>query len=87
MKNHRRALRRAQAAKTKQTCRKFLSWSGLRPDDPGFERAVGMRARTPKNCSCWMCGNPRRHARDGRTLQERRAGMPDAMDEVGTASE
>jgi hypothetical protein len=26
-----------------------------------YNRTVGMRARTPRLCSCWMCGNKRRH--------------------------
>lgn len=33
---------------------------------------VGRYAKTPKVCSCFMCGNPR-HYHGGPTLQERRA--------------
>jgi hypothetical protein len=34
-------------------------------------RARGRLAKTRTPCSCWMCGNPRRHLGE-RTLQERR---------------
>ena len=34
-------------------------------------RAHGKVAGTRKLCSCWMCGNPRRH-RGEETVQERR---------------
>ena len=36
---------------------------------------AGMIARTPKLCSCWMCGNPRKTLIDGSslTMQERKA--------------
>jgi hypothetical protein len=31
-------------------------------------------------CSCWMCGNPRRHAKSDRlTLQERRSNIDDGQ--------
>ena len=29
-------------------------------------------AETRKPCSCWMCGNPRRHQKDKKTMQEKR---------------
>ena len=35
-------------------------------------RRVGLYSRTPKVCSCFMCGNPRRF-RGKPTIQERRA--------------
>lgn len=31
---------------------------------------------TPTPCSCWMCGNPRRHFGE-KTIQERRAEQPE----------
>lgn len=31
---------------------------------------LGRFGRTPKPCSCWMCGNPRRHCGEP-TLHER----------------
>ena len=35
---------------------------------------IGKFIETPKMCSCWMCGNPRRHMRgkERLTVQERR---------------
>ena len=35
-------------------------------------RRIGASAHTPKPCSCYMCGNPRKYFRD-LTMQERRA--------------
>ena len=35
-------------------------------------RRVGMYAKTPKICSCFLCGNPRRFIGEP-TIQERRA--------------
>ena len=29
-------------------------------------------AETRKPCSCWMCGNPRKHQKDKKTMQEKR---------------
>jgi len=34
-----------------------------------------------KSCSCWMCGNPRRHMKSDRlTLQERKLDQPERAD-------
>ena len=35
------------------------------------QRAIGKSAHSPTACSCWMCGNPRRYAKEI-TCQERR---------------
>jgi hypothetical protein len=37
----------------------------------GDPRHVGKIAHARTPCSCWMCGNPRRHLRE-RSVQERR---------------
>ena len=34
-------------------------------------RQLGRHAQTPKACSCWMCGNPRKFLGE-RTVQEQR---------------
>lgn len=34
-------------------------------------RQIGILLSTPKNCSCWMCGNPRKYDNES-TVQERR---------------
>ena len=43
-------------------------WNGMSPKagDINFmpEDVAGKVTRTPCNCSCWMCGNPRRGAAD-----------------------
>lgn len=31
----------------------------------------GIAAHSPKRCSCWMCGNPRKYSGE-RTIQEKR---------------
>lgn len=47
----------------------------------GRGRVFARFADTPKQCSCWMCGNPRRYYKaqmgEKLTLQERRAFQPD----------
>lgn len=72
-KNHLRALRRHHLARIKN--RRLDYYGGyireLSPDQRA--RHVGRLAHTAKSCSCWMCGNPRRHEQ-GPTMQERRFG-------------
>jgi hypothetical protein len=43
-------------------------------------RRVGMYSKTPKICSCFMCGNPRRF-RGELTIQERRATLDSDLQE------
>ena len=63
-----RAIRRHHEARRKVWVRKNLRHYFLSPDDPP-PRRVGLYADTPKVCSCWMCGNPRRYLNEP-TLQE-----------------
>jgi hypothetical protein len=56
MKNMSRALRRHHAARLKRARRYF---AGL--DNRADPRRSGMLVNTPAQCSCWMCGNFRRH--------------------------
>ena len=56
-----RALRRAALERQKQRARRIY------PHDPAARLANHLAA-----CSCWMCGNQRRHF-DTPTLQERKA--------------
>ena len=44
------------------------------------KRALGIFRKTRTPCSCWMCGNPRRHG-GGKTLAER-ADADSAADQV-----
>jgi len=65
-----RAERRAKAERAKARARRQLRlmWSSYWPVT---EKAVGLHAATPKLCSCYMCGNPRRYFRE-LTLQEQK---------------
>jgi hypothetical protein len=36
------------------------------------EVAIGKLVATPTPCSCFMCGNPRRHEKQRLTMQERK---------------
>lgn len=62
---NKRAVRRAHIKRLK-AARKHWWGRDLSDDEQG--RVVD----TPKPCSCWMCGNPRKYFRE-RTIQERRA--------------
>ena len=66
-----RALRRYHAKRKKAWVRRTLRHYFMnRHELP--ERRVGMYFHTPKVCSCFMCGNPRRFHSE-LTVQERRA--------------
>jgi len=65
------SLRRHHSERKKVWVRKTLRRYFMFQDEFS-PRRVGMYARTPKVCSCYMCGNPRRHL-GSPTLQERRA--------------
>ena len=51
----------------------------LYPHDPSARNANHLAA-----CSCWMCGNPRRHLAE-RTMQERRAEAADRLNDARPA--
>lgn len=61
-----RAERRHHAERAKVRAKSF--YGGWMCD----ERQLGIAARSPKQCSCWCCGNPRRHF-ELPTIQELRA--------------
>lgn len=35
------------------------------------EKFIGKLVQTIKPCSCYMCGNPRKHLKDKKTIQEK----------------
>ena len=74
-----RALRRYHAQRRKEWVRRTLRRYFMKGHElPG--RRVGLYSKTPKICSCFMCGNPRRF-RGEFTIQERRAMLGlDALD-------
>jgi hypothetical protein len=61
MKSQRRALRRHHAARRKRWARRELSHMIDCHHGRRRLKFIGMLADTPKLCSCWMCGNPRRY--------------------------
>ncbi len=65
MKEMKRALRRHHQARLKALRCRWLS-----ADERLSGRIVGKKLATPKACSCWICGNRRRHL--GLTRQELR---------------
>lgn len=67
MKDMKRALRRHHVARLK-AARRFRFGLDLRHN----AKALGKVVHTPCPCSCWMCGNPRKHFMQV-TLQEFRA--------------
>lgn len=67
MKNMKRALRRHHVARLK-AARRFHWGQDIRHD----AKSIGKVVDTPCPCSCWICGNPRRHLKE-LTRQECRA--------------
>lgn len=70
-KNRRRAHRRHQQARMDRKRSRYqvvesAQKAGANP------RQVARLLRTPKPCSCWMCGNPRRYS-SAVPIQEQRA--------------
>jgi hypothetical protein len=64
-----RAFRRDAEQRKKEWAKKtfkHLYWNGM------SEVHIGIRAHSPKTCSCQACGNPRKHWNQ-KTIQERRA--------------
>lgn len=61
-----RALRRHHVARLKRN-RRFYHGYDL-TENP---RYIGQAVHTPANCSCWMCGNPRKFFGEP-TMQEKR---------------
>ncbi len=65
-----RAYRIHQCKRWKKRVRSYWVCESCNARDD--KRTVGRLARTPKPCSCFMCGNPRRYENE-RTRAERRA--------------
>lgn len=66
MKNLSRALRRHHAARLKKKRQYYYSWT--KKLDP---LQLGKVLNAVPNCSCHMCGNPRKYFKE-RTVQEKR---------------
>lgn len=67
----RRAIRRFHRARLLRRRRHYWGSASRFWPDPAGPEVVD----TPKRCSCWMCGNPRRYEKKSkrRTLQEVKA--------------
>lgn len=66
-----RGWRRAQNERLKKNRKSY--WTGSHWENDS--RRLGMLLNNPKNCSCAMCGNPRKYNKgkpEGLTIQERR---------------
>jgi hypothetical protein len=61
------ARRRADRARLKHKRRDW--WAG-KPKKTDVQ--IGRLIDTPTPCSCWMCGNPRRHQKDRLSIWEHR---------------
>ncbi len=73
-----KAFRRFQEFKKKEwVIKTFSPWRPLNAS------SIGQLACTPHNCSCHMCGNPRKHWKS-KTMQEKRMDecYKDMVDEV-----
>jgi hypothetical protein len=65
-----RAFRRDVMRRKKEWAKKIFNsqyWNNIREVD------IGIRATSPKNCSCLNCGNPRKYHKQKETMQERKA--------------
>jgi len=58
----------------------FVPDAGFVLDHELIERDLHVLRRTPKRCSCWQCGNPRRY-RGETTMQEKRSLLGDFTNE------
>lgn len=69
-----RALRRHYYYWLKERVRHYWVCSALDwhngDHTPVEDSVLAFRANTPKACSCWMCGNPRKYFKE-KTKQER----------------
>ena len=72
MHDTKRALRRHHLARLKKARRRDFSMNAGAVCLAADKRFLGIHVTTPAQCSCWMCGNPRRHFGQI-TLQEQAA--------------
>lgn len=66
-KNPARAVRRAH--RQRLLVNRRFHWGRDLTEDPADHKFHSMAVDTPCSCSCWMCGNPRKHHKT-RTRQE-----------------
>lgn len=61
MEKFSRAQRRADIARLKQNRKNYYNLGGSYQGIPHTERQLGRLVHTPTLCSCYCCGNPRKH--------------------------
>ena len=66
-----RADRLHQAKRIKNKAKRYLK--GIFDEDQIDDKVIGKTANTFQRCSCAGCGNPRKHCKCKKTIQERRA--------------
>lgn len=66
-----RADNRHHVERAKQRVKGWLKHVWREAESQLNERRVGIKARTPKTCSCWACAG--RRDQEGPTIGERRA--------------
>lgn len=69
MKTTSRAIRRHHQARLKKARAQHARMEHI--GNEYVSRALGKYVATPARCSCWMCGNPRKHFHE-RTVAEKR---------------
>lgn len=77
MKDMKRALRRHHATRLGKA--RHFHWGR---DIRNEAKYIGIAINTPCTCSCWMCGNPRRHLNEV-TLQEKIADLDQKQNAEG----
>ncbi|WP_143745709.1 hypothetical protein [Massilia sp. KIM] len=80
-KNRQRALRRHHLERVKKKRADYAGGYVRQLPDAERLRRIGLYANTVPVCSCWMCGNPRRHLHES-SLKEKLAELILAI-EVG----
>lgn len=68
-KNCKRAIRRHHLTRLKKVRSGYYGWERFEADAQAIARHRGLVANTARLCSCWMCGNPRKHMQE-RTIHE-----------------
>ena len=57
--------RKQEFRKKKKVVREYYNWWG-----DWDSKSIGLKSHTPCRCSCYMCGNPRKHYNE-KTKNER----------------
>lgn len=60
-KNKTRAQTRFNLEKKKEKCGRIYWVASHEESEAKKTKRIGKMAHNAKNCSCWMCGNPRNH--------------------------